>query len=151
METNQFVLVCCVFILVAAFMVSMPSFAPAPEAKSPPALICRFETACAGEPCIRQAAPDISLFQAGADGEAQISRADKPDEFERLVREGGAGMVRYVSTAEPGANNTLLTVTDTGAMRFEQTDRNGALIAKGEGFCRKPDVTGAATKNGDKV
>jgi len=157
MEANQFVLMCCVFILLAAFMVSMPSISPAPDAKPQLVLICRFETACAGDPCIRQAAPDIRLFQTGEAGWSQMSRADKPNNFDRLLRKAGDGMARYVSVAEADAISTVLTVTGTGtgtgtgAMRFEQTDHNGALIAKGTGFCRKPDVTGAAMTNGDRV
>jgi hypothetical protein len=149
MEANQFVLICAVFIVVAAFMVSVPDLAPAPQAKRALVLTCRFDSLCTGSPCVKQAAPDLNIFAPTEDGWSSFSRADRPYEFYPVARKIETARTTYTGRESRGGISTLLTISTTGAMRFEQKSRDGALAASGEGFCRQPDA--AAPKNGDKI
>lgn len=151
MEVNQFVLICAVFIIIAGFMVSIPDLAPVPERRPDPLLICQFDSICAGIPCLKQPAPVLHVFPPGDDGWTLFSRTDRPHDFFRVARRVSEGQVTYYTLPEPGAVATEMTVSNSGMMRFEQKDRNGALIATGEGFCRQPELSGTATRNGDKV
>jgi hypothetical protein len=151
MEANQFVLMSAVFIIIAAYMVSIPSAPPAPAALPVALLTCRFDNFCSGIPCAKRKAPEISIFAPGTDGWSLISRSDTPSEYFRLARSVGESRVTYSSLQRPGQGATSLVITNSGAMRLEQTDRNGAVIMAGEGYCREPAATDAAKRNGDKV
>jgi hypothetical protein len=151
MEANQFVLICAVFIVIAGFMVSIPDIAHQPEAKPLPVLICRFDSLCAGNPCIKRAPAELHVFPPREDGWTLISLTNRPKEAFRVARKISERLVTYYTLPKAGAGATEMTVSDTGAMRFEQTDGSGALIAAGEGYCRRPDGSDTATKNGDKV
>lgn len=151
MEANQFVLMCAVFIIVAAYMVSIPPIGQEPIPLPAASLICRFDTFCSGAPCVKRAAPQIRISAPAEDGWTLVSRTDSPYEFMRLARQISDSAITYRSLQRPEQGETVLTVSGSGAMQFEQTDQNGVQIAAGEGYCREPDATGAAMTNGDKV
>ncbi len=141
MDTRHFVLMCCAFIVIATWMLTMSDWAERPIPIPPPAIryACSFDGYCKAGNCSAPLPPDIVIVPEDHEGRAYFYNAGAPltqyglqmlatNEF--FGRIGQAGSMRLL-LRETGA----LTATE-----YAGVTKDTEILATATGQCQQIDA-----------